>query len=76
MRPILMSTTSPNIQKLFSQIEFEDSLQALQQLLGDSTPSNPETTPKQTSWDEVAEDIEAFLLRDFATDKTVLDYAD
>ncbi|AFY40215.1 hypothetical protein Lepto7376_4086 [[Leptolyngbya] sp. PCC 7376] len=80
MRPIFVSSTNPNIQRVFSEREFEESLQTLQQLSHKHTATESLETPKTTtmplSWEDAAEDIEAFLSQDFPIGDIALKHSD
>ena len=73
MRPIFVSSTNPNIQRVFSERAFEESLQTLQQLSHNDGETEAKETSKRNdmpklSWEDAAEDIEAFLSQDLPVD--------
>ena len=74
MRPIFVSSTNPNIQRVFSEREFEESLQTLKSLSDNDRPKEENATPEtennfvNLSWEDAAEDIEAFLSQDLPAD--------
>ena len=66
MQSRFMSSSEPNLQRLFSQKSFEESLQVLTQLslADESTTTEDESSASdEICWDEVAQDLDAFLLQ-------------
>ena len=73
MRPIFVSSTNPNIQRVFSERAFEESLQTLQRLSNNDREQEAIETQESAefpslSWEDAAEDIEAFLSQDLPVD--------
>ena len=60
-----MSSIGPNMRRIHSQREFQDSLNALNQLSqGDSSHNSSNSRkPQAISWEEVAKDVESFLAK-------------
>lgn len=71
MQPKFMSSTRPNIHRLFSQREFEESLNALTQL---SSQAETAEIEEELCWEEAAQDIENFLKQSLSTEATVIGY--
>jgi hypothetical protein len=66
MQSRFMSSSEPNLQRLFSQKSFEESLQVLTQLsLADESTTTEEanSSSEEICWDEVAQDLESFLFQ-------------
>lgn len=79
MQSRFMSSTGPNIQRLFSQRSFEESLQVLTQLsLAQESPATEQTNPTAGAicWDEVAQDLEDFLLQGLGDQEFVITLSD